>query len=288
MDKRDSDGTDKFDHVPAGIQICNLGSSHGLRSFCYDNIDAKYTCFNFALTSQSLLYDEKILEYYKDNLAPNAVVFIPVSYFSLYGREEYLEEDFESKNQRYYNFLPPYLITNYDKLTGWLKDYPILTAYGRIVAVLLGSSKKPDLDAWTTQTADDIDLQENVQASFSRHLITDKTDENGNRIINSDNVNALYNMIEICNKIGARPVLLTTPFSKEYIEMIQQVIPEFFQEFSEKMNEIVTNSGVEYYDYSHDTRFLNHHNLFMDGDHLNETGAKIFVDILIEEVVLTP
>ena len=37
------------------------------------------------------------------------------------------------------------------------------------------------------------------------------------------------------------------------------------------------------FDYSLDKRFANDHGLFMDGDHLNRNGARIFTDILLKD-----
>ena len=38
----DSDNTRKFQSVPENIQICNLGSSHGLYGFCYEDFETCY------------------------------------------------------------------------------------------------------------------------------------------------------------------------------------------------------------------------------------------------------
>ena len=284
MDKKDLDYTRKFRSVPNEIQICNTGSSHGLYGFSYEDLNSKYNGFNFGLQSQSLLYDKRILEHYKDNLADDAVVFIPVSYFVLYGQTENLEADFESKNQRYYKFLPRKLITDYDWKTAILQKCPLISAYENIAHVFLGRSVA-STDLWEMQTADNIDLSLDVEAAYKRHIVTNKIDENGNRIINYDNLNSLYDMIEFCKDIGVRPVLLTTPFLREYIDAIQKGSPEFFNEFYELLNEVIEETGVEYYDYSQDGRFIDEHSLFMNGDHLNKSGATYFSRILVEEVI---
>ncbi len=104
LDKNDSDGTKKFNNVSNNIQICNFGSSHGVYSFDYEDVDDEYVCFNFALSSQRLSYDYRIFDNYKDNIAEGAVVIIPVSYFALFGEPEEEEENFESRNVRYYSF----------------------------------------------------------------------------------------------------------------------------------------------------------------------------------------
>ena len=47
----------------------------------------------------------------------------------------------------------------------------------------------------------------------------------------------------------------------------------------------MTDAGVEYYDYSLDKRFSRRYDLFMNGDHLNEDQARMFVDVLYEEII---
>lgn len=59
---------DKFYEVPHGIEICNFGSSHGDFGFDYSELDLNYTCFNFALMSQSLSYDCRIFQQYEKQI----------------------------------------------------------------------------------------------------------------------------------------------------------------------------------------------------------------------------
>ena len=74
--------------VPDNIQICNFGSSHGQYGFNYEDFADKYTCFNFALGSQTLLYDYRILTNFRDKLQKGTRVFVVVSYHSLYGKPD--------------------------------------------------------------------------------------------------------------------------------------------------------------------------------------------------------
>ena len=109
----------KFRNVPNGIQICNFGSSHGKDDFNYAAWQDEYTSFNFALVMQTASYDYRILQQYIGHLAKDAVVFIPISYFT-FGWDEESKDDFRSKNERYYSFLEP----------EYIKDYDVITAIG--------------------------------------------------------------------------------------------------------------------------------------------------------------
>ena len=110
-------------NVPDEIQICNFGSSHGYYGFNYDDVMEKYTCFNFALPSQSLRYDYKILEQFRHKICKDAIVFIVLSHFSFFGKPEVQGADFASKNRRYYRFLDSSRIDEYDSRTNFYVNY---------------------------------------------------------------------------------------------------------------------------------------------------------------------
>ena len=100
MDKSDSDYTNKFSNIPDTLDVCNFGSSHGLFGFNYEDVQYKgYACFNFGLVSQYISYDYRLIQHYGNHIGEGTIVFIPVSYFSLFGKSEEDHDDFESKNK---------------------------------------------------------------------------------------------------------------------------------------------------------------------------------------------
>lgn len=280
-DTSDEDGVKKFQSVPENIKICNFGSSHGLYGFNYDNV-ADYTCFNFGLVSQSLSYDYKILYYYQDKISKDAIVFIPISYFSFW-HDEITNDDFFAKNKRYYKFLPPSLIKEYDIKTDFYEHYfPSLIAYEKLRMVLFSERKNSDIS--TIETADSINIEANAMEAYIRHIVK-HVDEDGNRIVNQDELDALYYMIDLCKEIGATPILITTPYLSEYTDIIKRNSPDFYTEFYGLLDKIVEEKDVVYFDYAMDKRFSTDYSLFMNADHLNNNGAKKFVGILLEEVM---
>ncbi len=280
-DKTNADNTRKFAAVPNEIQISNLGNSHGVMGFCYDDYSDKYTCFNFALISQSLSYDWRILSYYQDHLADGGVMFITVSYSSLYGANETDSEDFESKNKRYYSFLTRQYIKEYDYKQDILGKIPVLISYENLFRALGGKTANTTLERWNNCDVQDINLRENVEAAYKRHIGDNKT--NSGYVINEEELEALYGIIDICKENNVTPIMVTTPYLKEYTDLISVNSPEFYSEFEEVMSEIRDKTGVAYFDYSRDERFCNDYTLFMDGDHLNRNGALRFTRILFEE-----
>ena len=275
------DDIDKFKAMPDDITICNFGSSHGRYGFNYSDVSDKYNCFNFAMVSQSLSYDDRILNTYKDHLKDNdCKVFITVSYFSLYGKPETEADDFDSKNMRYYAFLPKSEIKDWNMKSFIIEKYPALTAYQALPGKLLKQRGKSE-DTYWDGCAADIDIDKDASEACERHLGDDKRDKNGNLIDNKEEKDALIDMISICKSKGDTPILITTPYLEEYNNAIENKYPDFFEKFSKDVQSIAMQNDVEYLDYSHDERFTHDKDVFMNSDHLNRKGAEKFTDIVI-------
>lgn len=282
-------------NVPENIQICNFGSSHGKCAFNYEDFKGRYVCSNFGMTSQSLLYDYRILQHYKNKLQPGASVFIVVSYFSFFGRPEAEEKDFLSKNKRYYKFLPPELILQYDWKTDlYVKYLPCLSTKGLLVLVkrILGVNREAKIfeenfnlndKGWNIVT-DAHNAALDAPAAYSRHIET-RVDSSGQRLRKQEAFDAVYGMIELCRQIGAKPILVTVPYTREYTDIIRKNAPDFFAEFYSVVEKIRRKTGVEYYDYAFDERFCGDYSLFINSDHMNMEGARRFTNTLLREVL---
>ncbi len=257
------------------IQIGNLGSSHGICDFIYDHLEERgYYCFNFANTSQSYDYDLAILNAYGQYMEPGSVLFVPVSYFS-FNNEVTNSTEAEAMKVRYYQFLPPEYIPDYDPYVDLVTHkVPILTAGEDILKLF------PSLNTALTVHAADNGVDEAVfnewaRARYSRHF------DNKEAYFLPERIQELYDIIAYCQEHDIIPVLITPPFSKPYLDLVS---PEFTEEFQATVTKIADDTGVNYYDYSRDERFYANLNRFSDADHLAEDGAKYFMDILWEEV----
>lgn len=271
--------TDKFRSVPYNIKICNFGSSHGNASFNYQDFQDG---FNFALGSQSLSYDLRILKYYFDHLANDGTAFIDISYFSFFGKQETQIFDFISKNRRYYKFLDANSIKLYDALIDfYVNKFPVLIAYKNIFKAFAGI----DLHEKPRETAETLDLKAHAIARYQAHIIENKFDANGKRIYNQEEIGALYEIIKLLKSKNITPVLITTPYMSEYADTTREKSPEFFDDFYGIINKVCADTGVKYYDYSRDERFKYDRTLFSDTDHLNKAGAKKFTNIVISELI---
>lgn len=281
-------------NVPENIQICNFGSSHGQRAFNYEDFKGKYVCSNFGLTSQSLLYDYRILQHYKDKLQPGAKVFIVISYFSFFGIPEAEGNDLAYKNGRYYKFLPREEILQYDWKTDIYINYLPCLSTNRLLD-LVNHIFGVNID--TNMIIEDFNLYDqnwnrvtdargvaiDAPKAYGRH-IERRFDDKGRRLRRQESFDAIYGMIALCRQLGAVPVLVTVPYIREYTDIIRKKDPQFFPDFYAVIEEIRQNTGIEYYDYARDERFCGDYSLFLNSDHMNREGARRFTNALLHEV----
>lgn len=258
------------------IKVGNLGSSHGMYDFNYEPLEMRgYECFNFANTSQSYDYDYAVLKEYVQHMSEDSIMLIPVSYFS-FNNEVVNESEAEAMSLRYYHFLSPENIPNYDLYIDITTNkLPILSAGEDILKLF------PNFELSIIALAaedNEIDMEEftrRAKERYSRHF------DNKEEYFLPERIQNLYDIINYCKEHDITPILITTPFSSYY----QNLVPEsFLQEFQETVTTIASDTGVEYYDYSCDDRFRDNLEYFMDADHLTEEGAAYFMEILIREI----
>lgn len=274
---------DKFHYLDSGcndIQICNIGSSHGEYAFSYENLSKKagYECFNFAMASQTYNYDYAILSMYREHFAGDCILFIPVSYFS-FNNEVVNDAEAQFLDVKYYSFLSPRYIPHYSPYVDIVAHrLPILSAGEDIVKIFPALSLRA-FAAGTSLPENDaaflVQFRQKACARYNRHM-RDKEE-----YFLSERVRNLCDILDFCRENGITPVLITTPFTAYYFK---QAPTEFKDDFHRVVTSVADRYGVSYYDYSEDGRFAQHLEYFSDSDHLNETGAALFMDIIGKEI----
>lgn len=282
----DSSYTKKFQDMPERIEISNLGNSHGLFGFCYDEQE-KEKAFNFGLVSQSLDYDYRLIQQYQDRLAEGGVMFIVVSYFSLCEKEETEEDNFLSKNRRYYGILSPKYVKNYSFKEDLLADiFPVMGTKDNVIYEIATSREREITakDVWnrTLSETSREDIQQDAESSYLRHT-EQLFDENEALVFNERNVTALYGIIALCREKNIEPVIVTTPYLREYVEEFYAKAPRYLENFYEFMRKVERETGAAYLDYSCDVRFEQEYQYFWSVDHLNRAGAVEFTKLVLEE-----
>lgn len=262
------------------IEIANMGSSHGAYNFTYDDLTEEgFTCFNFGHASQTYAYDLALLKEYGKYLDEGCVLFIPVSYFS-FNNETVNESEAQALAVKYYHFLSPKNIPDYDLFTDIVTArFPILSAGEDIVKLLPGSltvfAQEENPEAAEMDEAAIAEFADRAAARFDRHF------NNKDNYFLPEREEQLREIIRYCKEHEITPVLITTPFSVYYNNPVPE---DFLDRFHSTVNLIASDTGVNYYDYSHDSRFTENLTLFSDSDHLNEEGSDYFMEILQEEI----
>lgn len=265
------------------VNVANVGSSHGAYDFTYDRLaEEGIPCFNFGNVSQTYQYDLAMLREYRRYLNGECVVFIPVSYFS-FNNETVNETEAQALSVKYYHCLSPKNIPDYDLFTDIVTTrLPILSAGEDILKLLPDAGLSLKVLAEGSGT-DEPAMDEAAVAEFASRAAMryDRHFNNKEELFLPEREEQLVEIIQYCKRHTFIPVLITTPFSDYYNAPVSE---EFLDRFYATINRIASDTGVNYYDYSHDSRFGANLTLFSDSDHLNTEGAQYFMEILEEEI----
>lgn len=267
----------RFLDAPKEIQVANLGSSHGQNGFSYLN-HPELASVNLAYGYQTLDQDERVLENYIDRFAKGSTLYIPISSFSLIG-EPSTRSDILALNRRFYYFMRRDLIIDFS-WREWLAAISPGLFYPSWRAEYWNTD---EFDAVANRTADPSGAQRDAETTVEGHILMYQT--NAGYSIRQDNVDCLTRMIALCREHDVTPVLITTPFLREYNDLIPEdflaVQLPFLASFS-------VEQGVRYLDFSRDSRFIDSYDLFVNSTHLNSDGALLFTDLVLSGAEPTP
>ena len=267
----------KFSEIPYDIEFSNLGSSHGIYSFKYDNIQELQT-YNFALLQQTYYYDLKILEQYIDHLKKDGVVIILISYFGITR-----QPDYSKYRYRYYRILPKSALDSWS----WKEELcahkiPLLSAKNNILKIFHDipvESMNPYYNRTTYM--DEKSLYEFCVKEHQRWTTPEAERGKAGYDMNIDEVSKI---IDFCYSHKLKPVLLTTPVTDVFNEIYEKD-SDFFSTFEQFSKDLVNKyPGLIYLDYSRDEYFSKNHKLFTDSDHLNNMGADEFTRTVIQDL----
>jgi hypothetical protein len=266
----------KFKDIPEHIQLANVGSSHGIRSFDYNSVPCQ--SYNFSLSSQYFLYDYLVLKQYINRFNKGAVLFIPISYFQITR----IKTDFRDQRARYYHFLAKKYMDFYSIQEKTLfARIPVLTAERDTLKFIIKDIPPIPEFKFMTET-------ELIEYCIEKHKLW-TTDSNN--VFEAGEEGLTHNkywvgqIIELCYANNIQPILVTTPITSVLNNIYMEKTPDFFDNFYRFTRELQeTYPGLPYFDYSHDPRFEEDFSLFFDGDHLNTIGAKKFTAIVMSDL----
>ncbi len=266
---------------PDNITLLNLGNSHAMKGLRYNKY-YKGIAHNFALPFQPFVYDYYLLRHIHDNIAPGAVVIVPISYFDWYlDFPELFTGD--KHNSRYYSLLPPEYIYNYNMVDDIQYNiFPVLTAKDNLKYIFNDVQlPQPEEEDKITVKAEDLDhtAKERAELWKNDHMAPDEDKDE----VKQANILYFKKTIVYCISMGCRPVVVCCPVTED---LTAQFSADFMNDFDSTIREVLSEyEGIVFLDYSRDPEFSENISYFSDADHLNSAGGEAFTGKLLGDLV---
>lgn len=285
---------DAMKDVPYGIKMTNVGTSHGLCSFRYDENDK--TKYNLALSGSDIYHNYTTLQQFADHLAPGCIVAIPTSYFSFCMSTD------EPSQKRYYLYLDKEYIKgfNYETLIS-AKYLPVLRSGEFLIkdiikdqdinaAEMMDNAEEmvvPATEVTSESTppanSDNTGVQQTEEEKMHKDLAVHAAGRCQSWRLAymipyerymDDNTAILTDMVNFCIEKGFRPVLVTTPVYHSLNEEFED--GELDKYYFGNVKKVAEETGVPYLDLSHDQELSYEPAYYGNSDHLNKLGAERF------------
>lgn len=265
---------DNFAQIPEHIDIVNLGNSHSYYGFVWTG--NSFTGFNMALPSQTIVYDEMLLNEYFDRLNEDSTVVLAISFRSLYEENSSM---ITSQVTRYYRVLSKRTFTLWDWKDAIIYKYiPVLgnraTAMKMVISEWFNENQPETTERlpWNGWEFEAIEALGKVRAE--EFMEKSGTQELG------DQYQALIRILEKCKEADVQVILVTMPTLSCFYNSFTE---DFKLKFYADMEDIFNQYGVRYLDYTGDPRFEEDWKIFNDTDHLTEEGAKLFTNVFLTD-----
>ena len=269
----------KFSQLPDNITLINLGSSHGQCAFNYSDC-TDVTAYNCALSAQPFYYDLQVLKQYHKKLKQNAVILIPVSYFSFYQTKA----EFEAIKLRYYRILPNRYIIDADLLEDFKYSLFPISSQGRFIKRIIKDIPASEV-AFCTSELQQKTVSADEIGTIAKAKFSDRFSLNRQTVSEEEfslNYNSFVELLDFCFTHNYRVVLLTTPLTNELYTLFSR---EYLAEFKNVLSgALKTYQQIEYWDYAQYQPISSNLSFFRDSDHLNDKGALEFTRIIISRL----
>ena len=257
------------------LDIINLGTSHG-NNFNYSGLSIHGESFNRA--GNTLYYDLQNYKFIKNHLADGAILLLPISYFSFGLDENRTDRGVDNPFVNdFYEYLPRKSIYSYsEKRAVSLKINRIQKNFRNLFPEKKKIKKKKK-----KSVLDTVSHEEMLKSFAIKRVVHHK--KIGTYSKPDKNINYLKTLIDDARQSGYHPVLITTPYYKEYTERFGEdwLAKNYYQYISL----ISTQYNIPYLDYGNDNRISSSPQLFKNSDHLNKKGISKFNKILFDDLV---
>lgn len=251
-----------YGNVPHELEMVNLGSTFSKYGFDYRYFGKKG--FNFAVAPQPLKVDYEVLEKYQSHIKSGAIVVIAVVCpfgFSLY---------------EYETVRVPFLrrCANFGKRA-------VRKILGKERIAAYRQRQESSLSMNELAAANAMKMVNDWKAEFSLDNTTTQKPTPELEAAFIKTTGELSKILALCKERHFRPVIINLPAVKEEHG---QFSDEFIQLFYQDNLKRVDTRGIPVLDYFRDRRFDNAALYENCADRLNDSGRKLFAEILIEDL----
>ncbi|WP_298417997.1 hypothetical protein [uncultured Kordia sp.] len=267
--------------------VVNLGTSHGY-SFTYGFYGINGRRFNRG--GNTLYYDLQIYKEIRESLNENALVFIPISYFS-FGQAENggSKEGAQGTNtfvDEFYYRLPPQAIKDYsvskhlDLITTTLRAN-VSKVFSRELKYRNYTPSSFNYKAYLNKSY----KEKNAKSiNLKNHGVNRAKYHKKEAVYIEDdrNIEYLKMLIKEIKKDNCKPIIILTPYHSEYNKHFDASWRNKY--VLDKIDEAAKNENVDILDYSNDPRFSKNKKYFKNTDHLNAKGRIEFTKTLFKDL----
>lgn len=277
--------TYKLRNYPENITLLNLGNSHEMGGLRYKKY-YRGVSNNFATSSQPFYYSYQVLKSAEKSISDGAVVLVPISYFDWYYNWRELFSNIKTYNNRYYSFLAPWQIHDYEFDTHVECGIcPLLTAKENI-QYIFSDMAVPDIESVNNEELMGRGIEyANSVVEYKYNSLMNDVMELGDKKekIYKENKKDLIKLLEYCYEKGYRPVLLCTPVT---FMLNERFSDEFLADFDRKNQEICElYPNLLFLDYSKEKEFTENLQYFRDSDHMNSLGGDMYTKRVLADLV---
>ncbi|MEK4487649.1 hypothetical protein MHH81_19225 [Psychrobacillus sp. FSL H8-0484] len=255
-----------FKKHPYPVDIINLGASHSMYGYYFKPTGLSH--LDLALPGQTIQYDYKLLREYGKYLKPGGVVIVSISQITFANSE--------TKNVgNYYKILDRTEIEPFRLIDYYSYLYLPGSNSGSFNSALSGKLKNFKWNSHQPWANNGKNYSERKYAKVEAQYREAVENDNIER-----NVKQLKEIVDYCNEKGYRVILTMEPAHQSY--------QEYFNE--EVMNRLVfqylnaLELDVPFLNYMSDQRFVDNRDYFIDPDHLNSEGRKIYSWIVYKDL----
>lgn len=247
-----------FKKHPYPVDIINVGASHSMYGYYFKPTGLSH--LDLALPAQTIQYDYKLLREYGKYLKPGGVVIVSISQMTFANSEV-------NHIGNYYKILDRTDIESFRLIDYYSYLFLPGTNRGSLHSAISGKLKNFRWDAhqpWANNGKNYSGRKyEKVEAQYKEAVENHSIERN---------VKQLKEIVDYCNEKGYQVILTMEPVHQSY--------QEYFNE--EVMNRLVfqylkaLKLDVPFLNYMSDRRFVDNKEYFIDPDHLNNKGRKMY------------